>query len=71
MQETHVQSLDWEDPLEKEMATTPPVLLPREIYGQRSLAGYNPWGGKESHTAEPLTHLPVLFPAAFPGSVWC
>ena len=24
-----------------------PVFLPRESYGQRSLAGYNPWGHKE------------------------
>ena len=25
-----------------------PVFLPREFYGQRSLAGYSPWGVKES-----------------------
>ena len=24
-----------------------PVLLPREFQGQRSLAGYSPWGHKE------------------------
>ena len=43
MQETQVQSLGWQDPLEKEMATQPtPVFLPREIHGQRSLAGYSP-----------------------------
>ena len=35
------KSLGWEDPLEKEMATTP-VFLPRESYGQRSLEDYNP-----------------------------
>ena len=29
--------------------------LPGEFYGQRSLAGYNPWGNKESDTTE-LTH---------------
>ena len=39
--ETWVQSLGWEDPLEKGKAT-PPVFLPRESYGQRSLAGYSP-----------------------------
>ena len=35
---TRVQSLGWEDPLEKEMATTP-VFLPGKSHGQRSLAG--------------------------------
>ena len=29
-----------------------PVLLPRKSHGQRSLAGCNPWGLKESDTAE-------------------
>ena len=41
-QETWVQSLGWEDPLEKGMATTP-VFLPGEFYGQRNLGGYSPW----------------------------
>ena len=41
----------WEDPLEEGMATTP-VLLPAESHGQRSLAGYSPWGCKELDTAE-------------------
>ena len=38
-QETQVQFLGLEDPLEKEMATTP-VFLPGEPHGQRSLASY-------------------------------
>ena len=42
-----VQFLGWEDPLEKEMAPTP-VFLPGKSDGQRSLAGYSPWGPKES-----------------------
>ena len=46
-QEMHIQSLGQEDPLEKEMATTP-VLLPGKSHGKRSLAGYSPWGRKES-----------------------
>ena len=46
MQEAKVQSLDWEDPLEKEMQPTP-VFLPGEFYGQRHLLGYSPWGRKE------------------------
>ena len=44
MQETRVQSLGREDPLEKEMATTL-VFLPGKSHGQRSLASY-PWGHK-------------------------
>ena len=51
VQEIRVQSLGWEDPLEKERATTP-VFLPGESHGQRSLAGYSPWGCKESDTTE-------------------
>ena len=40
MQETWVQSLRQEDPLEKEMATPlQAVFLPEESHGQRSLAG--------------------------------
>ena len=27
---------------------TKPVFLPGEFYGQRSIAGYSPWGSKES-----------------------
>ena len=46
MQETQVQSLGQEDPLEKGMATTP-VFLPGEFHGQRSLAGYSPRGHTE------------------------
>ena len=33
-----------------------PVFLPRESYGQRSLAGYSPWGCKESATTEQLIY---------------
>ena len=28
------------------------VFLPGDSHGQRSLAGYSPWGGKESDTTE-------------------
>ena len=57
MQETQVQSLGWEDPLEKEMATTP-VFLPGESHGQRSLAGYSLPSRKESDTTKQLhTHI--------------
>ena len=33
----------------------PPVFLPGESHGQRSLAGYSPWGHKELNTTEYLT----------------
>ena len=32
------------------------VFLPGEFHGQRILAGYSPWGHKESDTTERLTH---------------
>ena len=52
--ETGVQSLGWEDPLEKEIATHSSILA-WKIPGQRSLAGYSPLGGKESDMTEQLT----------------
>ena len=51
MLEMRVQSLDWEDPLEEEMATYS-IILAWEIHGQRSLVGYSPGGSKESDTTE-------------------
>ena len=53
MRETQVRSLGQEDPLEKEMATTP-APLPRKSHGRRSLVCYSPWGRKESDTTERL-----------------
>ena len=41
-------------PLEEKWQPTP-AFLPREFHGQRSLAGYSPWGRKESDMAEQLT----------------
>ena len=49
-----VQSFGWKDPLKEGMATTP-VFLPGKSHGQRSLAGYSPWGHKESDTTEWLS----------------
>ena len=46
MQETWIQSLGQEDPLEEGRATQFSI-LPGESHGQRSLAGYSPWGCKE------------------------
>ena len=47
MQETRVQSLGWDDPLEKGTATTL-VFWPGESHGWRKLASYSPWGCKGS-----------------------
>ena len=43
-------------PLEREWQLTP-VFLPGEFHGQRSMAGYRPWGCKESDTTKQLTLL--------------
>ena len=43
-----VQSLGQEDPWRRAWQPTS-VFLPRETHGERSLAGYRPWGHKELH----------------------
>ena len=53
MKETRVHSLDWEDPLEKAVATLSSILAWR--IPQRSLVGYRSWGCKESDKTELLT----------------
>ena len=45
-----------EDRLEKGMATFP-VFLPGESHGQRSLAGYGPWGFKELDMTEATEYM--------------
>ena len=59
VRETRVQSLGWEDPLEKEMAVHSSI-LPGKSHGQRSLIDYSPWGSKESDTTERL-HFTFTF----------
>ena len=49
MWDTWVQSLGWEDPLEKGMAA-PPIFWPGEFHGL-----YSPWGRKELDTTERLS----------------
>jgi len=58
MQETQVQSLGQEDPLEKGMATHSSILAWEIPWTERSLAGYNSWGHKELETTEGLTPSP-------------
>ena len=50
-QERQVLSLGGEGPLEEEWQPTP-EFLPEKFNGQRSLAGYSPWGRKELDTTE-------------------
>ena len=52
-QEIRVQSLGWEDSLDKGMAIRSSI-LPGEFHGQRSLVGYSPWGPKELDATERL-----------------
>ena len=49
VQDTWVRNIPWR----REWQPTP-VFLPGESHGQRSLAGYSPWGQKESDTTERL-----------------
>ena len=51
MQETQVQSLGWEDPLKKEMATHSSILAWRIPWTEEA-GGYSPKGCKESDTTE-------------------
>ena len=51
MQETQVGFLGREDPWRRQWQPAP-VFLPGESPGQRSLAGYSPWGRTESDTAK-------------------
>ena len=61
MQETWVWSLGqtWQPT---------PVSLPGETCGQRSLAGYSPWGHKESDMTEWLTHTQTIFWVKLPDA---
>ena len=52
--ETQVQSLDWKDPLQEEMATHSNILVWRIPWTEET-AGYSPWGRKESDTTEQLS----------------
>ena len=53
MQDTWVQPLSWEDPLEESMATHSSILAWR--IPRKSLVGYNPRGYKELDTTERLS----------------
>ena len=46
MQETQVQSLGGKNPWRRKWQSTP-IFLFEKSHGQRSLAGYSPWGSQE------------------------
>ena len=58
--ETQVRSLDQKIPWQMKRQPTP-VFLSGKSHGQRSLAGYRPWGQKESDTPGRLTLSLSLF----------
>ena len=61
-QETQVQPLGQENPLEEEMATHSSIL--RESHGQRNLAGYSPKGCKDLDSTE-HTRVFCLIPESY------
>ena len=52
MQETWVQPLGWEDPLEEGMATHSSILAWKIPMDRGAWLGYSPWGHKESDMTE-------------------
>ena len=57
--ETRVAALGREFPWRRKWQPTP-VFLPGKSHGQRSLAGYRPWGCRESDTTEVTQHTHTL-----------
>ena len=61
MQETWVWSLDWEDSLEKGMATHTSILAWRIPWTEEPGRVYNPWGCKELDTTEQLSLIHSIY----------
>ena len=59
MQKTQIQSLGWEDPLVKGIATYSSILAWRIPWIEEP-GGYSPWGCKELNTTEQLTLSPFI-----------
>ena len=70
VKETRVQSLGWEDPLEKLKWQPTSVSLPGKSHGHRSLVGCSPWGHKELGTTERLTLTYLLRASRRKPSSW-
>ena len=63
MQETQVQSLSWEDPLEKGMATHSSILAWRIPWTEEPGGVFSSWSHKKSDTTEQLnTHTNTMIP---------
>ena len=58
--EMPVRSLGQQNPLWIRQWPPSAVFLPGKSHGQRILAGYSPWGRKESDMTEHSTHTPPL-----------
>ena len=69
MQETQVGSLDWEDPLEKEMAT-PSSTLAWRIPRMEEPGGYSPWGRKDFGHDWATSLLLSLSPILLTSHLW-
>ena len=57
------------DPWRRKWLRTP-VFLPGEFHGQRSLAGYSPWGFKQSDSTDQLNTLCVQLCDPVDCSFW-
>ena len=67
MQETQVQSLSWEDPLGKEMATHSSIFA-WKIPWTEDLVGYSPWGCRVGHDWETSFSFFFFHGPNIPGS---
>ena len=57
------QFMDQDDPLEGKMGNNSSI-LPEKFHGERSLAGYSPWGCKELDMTEHACTYFILFRCA-------
>ena len=57
--ETWVQSLGYKEHLEEVLFIPTAVFLPGVLHGERTLAGYIPWDGKEFDTTEQIRHTRI------------
>ena len=64
MQETWVQSLGWEDPLEKERATHSSILAWKIPWTEEPGRLHSPQGHKELHTTEQLINTHRAYTAS-------
>ena len=67
MRETWVDAQVEKVPWRREWLPTP-VFLPGEFHGQRSLAGYSPWGRRESDRIDLINAFTFHFQNRFPMS---